>query len=152
MAPLVLRDALERSINLRQYRGKLASSPSSIPTAIYTHCPDVCPLIVSHLKTAQAELGPMAKRLQIIFWASWCDPYRKEAPKLEHLDRSCAAAHTSSKWTTPTKRMRPAPSFRQYGWTFPVLSDPDGIYRARYEFTGPPTTIVLDSHGRVVET
>ena len=35
-------------------------------TFIYTHCPDVCPLIVSHLKTAQALLGPKADGLQIV--------------------------------------------------------------------------------------
>lgn len=32
----------------------------------YTHCPDVCPLIVSHIKTALALLGPKAKDVQVI--------------------------------------------------------------------------------------
>jgi peroxiredoxin len=41
---------------------------------------------------------------------------------------------------------------RQYGWTFPVLSDPDGVFGARYEFSGLPTTVVLDSRGRIVQT
>jgi hypothetical protein len=33
-----------------------------------------------------------------------------------------------------------------------VLSDPDGIYGARYRFRGLPTTIVLNSRGRIAET
>ena len=47
-------------------------------TFIYTHCPDVCPLIVSHLHAAQDELGPERQKLQII--AVSVDP-RGDTPK-----------------------------------------------------------------------
>jgi protein SCO1/2 len=60
-ASLVLHDSLGHLVNLDEYRGKAV-----LVTFIYTHCPDVCPLIVSHLKTAQALLGPKAKKLQIV--------------------------------------------------------------------------------------
>jgi len=72
-APLVLHDSLGHLVNLEEYRGKAV-----LVTFIYTHCPDVCPLIVSHLKTAQALLGPKAKRLQIV--AVSTDP-RGDTPK-----------------------------------------------------------------------
>jgi protein SCO1 len=72
-APLVLRDSLGHRVNLREYRGKAV-----LLTFIYTHCPDVCPLIVSHLKTALALLGPKAKKLQIV--AVSTDP-RGDTPK-----------------------------------------------------------------------
>jgi protein SCO1/2 len=72
-APLVLRDSLGHLVNLREYRGKAV-----LLTFIYTHCPDVCPLIVSHLKTAQALLGSKAKDLQIV--AVSTDP-RGDTPK-----------------------------------------------------------------------
>jgi protein SCO1/2 len=72
-APLALHDSLGRPVDLREYRGKAV-----LLTFIYTHCPDVCPLIVSHLKTAQALLGPKAKGLQII--AVSTDP-RGDTPK-----------------------------------------------------------------------
>jgi protein SCO1/2 len=71
--PLVLHDSLGRPVNLARYRGKAV-----LVTFIYTHCPDVCPLIVSHLKTAQAQLGPKAKGLQIV--AVSTDP-RGDTPK-----------------------------------------------------------------------
>lgn len=58
---LKLRDSLGQPVDLAHYKGKAV-----LVTFIYTHCPDVCPLIVSHLKTAQAELGPKAKGLQIV--------------------------------------------------------------------------------------
>jgi protein SCO1/2 len=72
-APLVLHDSLGHLVNLEEYRGKAV-----LVTFIYTHCPDVCPLIVSHLKTAQALLGPKAKNLQIV--AVSTDP-RGDTPK-----------------------------------------------------------------------
>lgn len=71
--PLSLQDSLGRSVNFAQFKGKAV-----LVTFIYTHCPDVCPLIVSHLRTAQAELGAKAKQLQII--AVSTDP-RGDTPK-----------------------------------------------------------------------
>ncbi len=59
--PLALRDSLGHPVDLRHYRGKAV-----LVTFIYDHCPDVCPLIVGNLRTAQALLGPEAKRLQIV--------------------------------------------------------------------------------------
>jgi protein SCO1 len=58
---LRLRNSLGEAVDLGSYRGKAV-----LVTFIYTHCPDVCPLIVSHLKTAQAELGAKAKEMQIL--------------------------------------------------------------------------------------
>ncbi len=58
---LKLDNSLGEAVDLAQYKGKAV-----LVTFIYTHCPDVCPLIVSHLKTAQAELGGKAGDLQII--------------------------------------------------------------------------------------
>jgi protein SCO1 len=59
--PLALRDSLGHPVNIDQYRGKAV-----LVTFIYDHCPDVCPLIVGNLHTAQAQLGPEADKLQII--------------------------------------------------------------------------------------
>ncbi len=70
--PLRLRDSLGREVDLREFRGKAA-----LVTFVYSHCPDVCPLIVSHFHTALAELGPKAKKVQII--AVSTDP-RRDTP------------------------------------------------------------------------
>jgi protein SCO1/2 len=58
---LKLRNSLAEPASLGSYKGKAV-----FITFIYTHCPDTCPLIVSHLKTARAELGPKAKEMQIV--------------------------------------------------------------------------------------
>ncbi len=59
--PLKLDNSLGQPVNIKNYRGKAV-----LVTFIYDHCPDTCPLIVSHLHTAQEELGTQARKLQII--------------------------------------------------------------------------------------
>ncbi len=58
---LALSDSLGHPVNIDQYRGKAV-----LITFIYTHCPDTCPLIVGNLHTAQSQLGPEARKLQIL--------------------------------------------------------------------------------------
>ncbi|HST32676.1 MAG TPA: SCO family protein [Solirubrobacteraceae bacterium] len=50
--PLKLRNYLGQPVNIDQYRGK----PVLI-TFVYTHCPDVCPLMISNLRVAQNLMG-----------------------------------------------------------------------------------------------
>jgi cytochrome c biogenesis protein CcmG, thiol:disulfide interchange protein DsbE len=111
------------------------------------------PLPTAVLQGPQATLaGLRGKPALINFWASWCDPCRKEAPELERFDRSLHGAGRLV-GVDYTDQAGSARGFiHQYGWTFPVLSDPNGTYGARYEFSGLPTTVVLDSRGRIVQT
>ncbi|HET8565773.1 MAG TPA: SCO family protein [Solirubrobacterales bacterium] len=60
-APLSLHNYLGEPVDLKEFRGKAV-----LVTFIYTHCPDVCPLIVSHIKTALALLGPKARDVQVV--------------------------------------------------------------------------------------
>jgi protein SCO1/2 len=50
--PLKLRNYLGEPVDIDQYRGK----PVLI-TFVYTHCPDVCPLMISNLRVAQNLMG-----------------------------------------------------------------------------------------------
>lgn len=59
--PLALRNFDGRNVNIAAYKGKAV-----LVTFIYVHCPDVCPLIVSNLRTAQKLLGANASKMQVI--------------------------------------------------------------------------------------
>jgi protein SCO1 len=59
--PIDLPNYLGQHVTLSQYRGKVV-----LVTFLYTHCPDVCPLIAGNLRTAQAELGKQAGNVQMI--------------------------------------------------------------------------------------
>src|SRR5207253_3770549 len=54
--PLALHDAHGRVYSLAAQHGRY-----TLVTFLYTHCPDVCPLIASNLNTALRILGPHAK-------------------------------------------------------------------------------------------
>jgi protein SCO1/2 len=56
-----LPNYLGQQVTLAQYRGKAV-----LVTFLYTHCPDVCPLIASNLRVALNMLGPQAARAQLI--------------------------------------------------------------------------------------
>lgn len=68
-----LRNWDGRPVRLSEFRGKAV-----FLTFIYDHCPDTCPLIVSKLHAALAELGSRAADAQII--AVSVDP-RGDTPK-----------------------------------------------------------------------
>jgi protein SCO1 len=60
--PLALRNYLGEPVNIDSYRGKAV-----FVTFIYTHCPDVCPLITSNLRVALNLMGPERdKKAQVI--------------------------------------------------------------------------------------
>jgi protein SCO1/2 len=60
--PLALNNYLGSSVNIASYRGKAV-----LVTFLYTHCPDICPLITSKLHTALSEMSSRERRqVQII--------------------------------------------------------------------------------------
>jgi protein SCO1 len=79
-----LRDAHGQMISMSEQRGKLV-----LVTFIYTHCPDVCPLIAQNLNDALQQLG--TKRNDVSVLAISVDPRGDTAKavrayeKLHHL-------------------------------------------------------------------
>ncbi len=59
--PLSLHNYLGEPVNIDAYRGKAV-----LVTFLYTHCPDICPLITSQLRVALNLLGPKASQAQVI--------------------------------------------------------------------------------------
>lgn len=110
------------------------------------------PLPSAVLQAPKTSLASLRGEPALVnFWASWCEPCRQEAPELARFQHSLHGGHLVG--VDYTDREGAGRDFiRKYGWTFPVLDDPDGIYGARYHLNGLPTTVVLDARGRIVET
>ncbi len=70
-----LRNSLGQPVNLAAYRGKAV-----FVTFLYTHCPDVCPLIASQLHNALGRLGGQASKVQLI--AVSVDPRGDKPPSV----------------------------------------------------------------------
>ena len=58
---LRLRDEAGRIVSLENFRGKVVAL-----TFLYTHCPDVCPLIADKMHKAYQSLGNSAKQVAFI--------------------------------------------------------------------------------------
>ncbi|HTY96282.1 MAG TPA: SCO family protein, partial [Solirubrobacteraceae bacterium] len=56
-----LHNYLGQPVNIAAYRGKAV-----FVTFLYTHCPDVCPLIASQLHNTLSRLGPKASEVQMV--------------------------------------------------------------------------------------
>jgi cytochrome c biogenesis protein CcmG, thiol:disulfide interchange protein DsbE len=91
------------------------------------------------------------KPAAINFWASWCDPCRKETPELERLYRSLNGKAGLVGVDYSDARDSAESFIREFGVTYPVLRDPDGQVGDRYGVTGLPTTAILDPRGRIVQ-
>jgi cytochrome c biogenesis protein CcmG/thiol:disulfide interchange protein DsbE len=87
----------------------------------------------------------------INFWASWCEPCRRESPELQRLYRSLHG-RVGVVGVDYSDAAGNARSFvREFHLTSPMLSDPDGKVGDRYGVTGLPMTAILDPQGRIVQ-
>lgn len=85
----------------------------------------------------------------INFWASWCDPCRREAPLLEQAWRD----HEADGLTVLGVDLRDAPAnarafVKKHGITYPVVVDEgERLAHALLDVDGLPQTFFLDSSG-----
>jgi protein SCO1/2 len=115
--PIRLRNYLGQPVTLSQYRGKAV-----LVTFLYTHCPDVCPLITSNLRVTLEALGASASRAQVV--AISVDP-RGDTPasveaflrahgmsgRMQYLLGSASElARTWAAWSVGSQREVEAPS------------------------------------------
>jgi protein SCO1/2 len=145
-----LRNSLGRTVSLSQYKGKAV-----LLTFIYDHCPDVCPLIVSHLHTALTKLGPAAaSKVQVI--AVSVDP-KGDTPKTvkdflhRHLmtgrmDYLIGSKHTLAPvWREWGVQVQAAPDGREVGHSAFVYGiTGSGMVKALYPSNLDPKWIVHD--------
>jgi cytochrome c biogenesis protein CcmG/thiol:disulfide interchange protein DsbE len=92
------------------------------------------------------------KPAAINFWASWCDPCRKEAPGIAALASSLRsrARLVGVDWSDSASGARDF--IRRYRWRFSNLRDPNGTAGDAYGIRGLPTTFILNARGRIVQT
>ncbi|HUA12412.1 MAG TPA: TlpA disulfide reductase family protein [Solirubrobacteraceae bacterium] len=86
----------------------------------------------------------------VLFWASWCEPCQREAAAVERFARGPGAGRiVTVDWSDSLPGARAF--VRRYGWTMPVLRDPEGAVGYAYGLTGLPTTFVVDSSGHIAD-
>ncbi len=88
------------------------------------------------------------------FWASWCEPCRREMPEFEAAYQERAAANDLVVLAVNALALDARPDavafIEAMGATFPTAFDtPDGAVTARYNVRGLPATFFIDREGVV---
>ena len=88
----------------------------------------------------------------VVFWASWCEPCRREALAVERFALSPAGSGrvVGVDWSDEAASARGF--IGKYRWSFPNLRDGEGSVGYAYGLTGLPTTFVIGADGHIERT
>lgn len=85
------------------------------------------------------------------FWATWCGPCREEMPAMQRLwERYRAQGFVIVAIAADRGSRKPVASFvDKLALSYPVLLDPEGNVRKRYEVIGLPMSYLIGRDGKI---
>jgi len=95
------------------------------------------------------------KKVILNFWASWCDPCKEEMPDMQKFYQSHkndGIEVIAVNLTNQDNGMDDIKAFvKDYGLTFTIPLDKDGMVSIIYQAFGIPTSYIIDSKGIIRE-
>jgi peroxiredoxin/outer membrane lipoprotein-sorting protein len=120
---------------------------ASRPDLTGTEAPD---FRLSDLKGKPHRLANYRGKVVLLdFWASWCEPCRKELPTIEKLHREYGGKGLVVLAVTYQDEKVARSFMKKYGYTFTVLTDVEGSAFDQYAVSSIPVTVVIDREGRI---
>lgn len=86
------------------------------------------------------------------FWATWCPPCRAETPDLQATHRELGDKLVIIGVNMTAQDNGDIPAFlTEFGVTYPVLLDEEGVAARDYNVLGLPTSVFIDRNGIINE-
>ncbi len=107
---------------------------------------------LSRLKDGEARLKDYKGKVVLLnFWATWCAPCREEMPAMQRLwERYRAQGFVIIAIAADRGSRKPVVSFvDKLALSYPVLLDPEGDVRNRYEVVGLPMSYLIGRDGKI---
>ena len=101
----------------------------------------------THLTLADFRGRPLI----VTFFASWCPPCKKDAPRITALARRFGSRIQIVGIDGGDTRAGAGRFLRRYGWRFPIVWDPKNNGYSAFGVAGQPTTFVIGGRGMMVE-
>lgn len=104
---------------------------------------------LSDINRGQLRLGELRGKVVVIdFFASWCDPCKRELPELEKLHRELSPSGVTFLGINIDREAANASDMvKRFGLTFRVLLDPEGKVAELYDPPKMPSSYVVDKAG-----
>lgn len=116
------------------------------PAATHRRAPALPAHVASGAPVSLAKLRGHAAA--VVFFASWCDGCHAEAHAVARF--AASAAGRGRVIAVDTSDGGPWRAFlTHYGWRFPVFRDANGLLGDAYGVRDLPTTVIIDSRGRI---
>lgn len=107
---------------------------------------------LDRLKNGEASLQDYNGKVVLLnFWATWCAPCREEMPAMQRLwERYRGQGFVIIAIAADRGSRKPVVSFvDKLALSYPVLLDPDGDVRNRYEVVGLPMSYLIGRDGKI---
>lgn len=107
---------------------------------------------LSRLKDGEARLKDYKGKVVLLnFWATWCAPCREEMPAMQTLwERYREQGFVIVAVAADRAGRKPVVSFvNKLALSYPILLDPEGDVRNRYEVVGLPMSYLIGRDGKI---
>jgi peroxiredoxin len=84
------------------------------------------------------------------FWATWCLPCRAEMPDLESIYKRFKKDGLIVLAITDEETGKVKPFVNEYGFSYPIVLDPDKNAHRQYTIEGLPRSFVYDRDGKLI--
>jgi len=91
------------------------------------------------------------KVILLNFWATWCGPCVSELPALEQVYEKLKGQGFTVVGVAINDSPEDVAAYRQkFGLTFPIIIDPDGVSKKRFDLKGVPESFFLDGDHQII--